>query len=43
VASAAHGAEQVLPRRLDPADQLDDQIRALQQFIERAAAAGHHA
>ena len=43
VAAAAHRAQQVVPGRVDPADQLDDQVRVLQQLVERAPAARHHA
>ena len=38
--AGAHRAQHVVARRLDPADQLDDQIRALEDLVERARASG---
>jgi hypothetical protein len=38
VLAGAHRAQHVVARGLDPADQLDDQIRALEDLLEVAAA-----
>ena len=43
VLAGAHRPQHVLARRLDAADQLDDQVRALQDLLERPARAGEHA
>jgi len=42
VAPGAHRAQQVFPRRIDPADQLDDQVRGLEDLLERARGRGQH-
>ena len=36
VPAGAHRGQQVLARRLEAADQLDDQVRALEDLVERA-------
>ena len=40
VAAGLHRAQHVVARRIDAADQLDDQVRALQHLLERAPRAG---
>ena len=40
---AAHRAQHVVERGLGAADQLDDQVAALEEVVEVAAAAGEHA
>ena len=43
MAARPHRPQQVVARRVDPADQLDDQVRAIEDVVERAPAARHHA
>ena len=43
VLAGAHRAQHVLARRLDAADQLDDQVGALEDLVEVAARARQHA
>ena len=42
VTARLHRPQQVRARGIDAAHQLDDQVRALQDLIERSRAAGHH-
>ena len=43
VLAGLHRPQHVLARRLEPAHQLDDQVRALEDLLERAARARQHA
>src|SRR5437588_389165 len=42
VASRSHRAQYVVARRLDAPDQLDDQLRAFEDVLDRSPAAGQH-